>query len=608
MADTVSKYAKIKNEIQKKIDIVSLIERHVPLKQSGNGYIGLCPFHKEKTPSFSVTPNTENGGFYHCFGCQKSGDAFTFIMEKEGYDFIGAMKALAGEYGILWDVEDKDNDEKEDGAHQSSRTILLKSTEFATKFFYNEMTKNDEAVNFLKNRNINPETAKEFRLGFAPNSVTKLLQAAKANGFSENVLLETALIKKNENGVFDFFRNRIIFPIFDYSGRPIAFGGRAFGDAKPKYLNSSNTPLYDKSKIFYGYYQAQKEIKAQKTVIIVEGYMDMLALYQNGIKNVLAPCGTSFSEEHAKFLSRIAEKAVIVFDGDDAGINGAKKIVEKLMQFEVDTRHVLIPQNQDPDDFIKSENGKEKFLQLIENAQSGFEFLIDRTEKQHGVFDTFGKSRIIKEIAETLSAVQNKIMLSDYITVLSNRYKIPPKEIRSFIENFRRKKNEKEIPQKTDSDSENRSLLYTEEGMALRLFFHFPQILQEYMYGIPYGFFAEPMLNKLYYLLRNGELDRGNIFINNELSRQEKAFIAVLLKEKLGETSEKEARRQIAAKINKFRIIEKQKENKFLKQNIMKEKDEEAKGLMNKRIIENNKKIANLQVSLQTKKRGNDDE
>ncbi|MDR0304788.1 MAG: DNA primase [Chitinispirillales bacterium] len=601
MAEINNKYARIKDEIRKKIDIVSLIEHYVPLKQTGNGYIGLCPFHNEKTPSFSVQPNADNGGFYHCFGCQKSGDAFTFLMEKEGLSFIDAMKSLAREYGILWDIEeDKENCDY----NTSTRANLLKATEFATNFFYNEMTKSAEAKNYLKERGILGETAKEFRLGFAPNYSNKLLKAAQTNGIAENILIQAALVKRNEIGIFDFFRNRIIFPIFDSAGHPVAFGGRAFGDEKPKYINSTNTSLYDKSRIFYGYFQSQKEIKTQKTVIIVEGYMDMLALYQNGIKNAVAPCGTSFSEEHAKFLSRIAQKAVIVLDGDEAGINGAKKIVEKLLPFEIDIRYVLIPENQDPDEFIKSENGKENFLRLIKNAQDGFSFLINWIERQYNVFEPSGKSKAIREICKILSTVKSEIMLSDFITILSIRYKISMKEIRKSIKNYNEKQNYDATPPsllKDKIENENYQIFHTEQGKAIHIFFCFPQILQEYMYEISHDFFTDPIINKLYYFMREEKFDRKNFLENKELSEREKAFLIILASEKLTELdkesnkqvfmSEKEAKKQIAAKINKFKIIEIQKENEFLKNKIREESNEEKKKIFIDKITENLKEI-----------------
>ena len=222
---SIDRYASIKSEIQKRIDIVSLIERYVPLKRVGARYSGLCPFHNEKTPSFNVVPN-ENGGYYHCFGCLESGDAFTFLMKKEGLTFAEAVKALAKECGIPWSAGEKENE----NFNYSTKQSLLKTTEFAADFFYREMTKSDEAKNYFKKRGITGETAKEFRLGFAPNSWDKLLTAAKNAKISENLLIETALAKRNENGVFDFFINRLIFPIFNNSGQAVAFGGRAFGD------------------------------------------------------------------------------------------------------------------------------------------------------------------------------------------------------------------------------------------------------------------------------------------------------------------------------------------------------------------------------------------
>jgi DNA primase len=591
MSGTIDGYARIKNEIIKRIDIVSVIERYVPsLKKAGSSHIGLCPFHNEKTPSFSIKPNGQNGGYYHCFGCQKSGDVFNFIMEKEGLSFPEALKSLAAECGVLWDIK---NEESNVAYSSSTRTNLLKATEFATSFFYDEMTKSDDAKSYFKNRGISGETAKEFRLGFAPNSYSKLLLSAKKAGIGEDLLIETALVKKNENGIFDFFRNRVIFPIFDNSGRPIAFGGRAFGDEKPKYLNSSNTPLYDKSRIFYGYFQAQKEIKLQKAAILVEGYMDMISLYQNGIKNVIAPCGTSFSQEHAVFLSRIVEKAIIVFDGDDAGINGAEKIAEKLLAFELDVRYVLIPEKQDPDDFVKK-NGKENFAELVKNSQEGFSFFMERIEKRCNISTPAGKSRALKEILNLLTELKNQIILSDFITKISTRWKIPVSEIKRNIFNSRKGQESPQSGVTGDFQDEYRQIFYTEEGKTIHLFFWYPEILHEYLYEIPDDFFTDALVNKLYYRMKNGEIDRDGFSHSEILDNREKRFLTVLAQEEPAE-DEANAKIQVWTKIKKFRKIDLQKKNEALKIKIREESDEKKRVNMLAELALNQKEISALQ-------------
>ena len=581
------KYDAIKNEIQKRIDIVSLIERYVPLKRSGNKYMGLCPFHNEKTPSFSVVPN-ENGGYYNCFGCQESGDSFTFIMKKEGLNFLDAMRALAKECGVAWNIGESEN------SHNSStRQNLLKATEFATNFFYNEMTKSNEAKNYFKSRGITGETAKEFRLGFAPNSWDKFLLAAKNAKFSEDLLIETALAKRNPNGVFAFFRNRFIFPIFDNSGRAVAFGGRAVGDEKPKYLNSSNTVLYDKSRIFYGYFQAQKEIRQQKTAILVEGYMDMISLYQNGIKNVIATCGTSFSEEKAKLLSSVCEKVVIILDGDDAGIKGAKNAVEALLPFEIELRYALIPGGHDPDDFVR-ENGKNEFLELVKNAQDGFSFLLENLEKEHNVANPAGKSKAVREISSVLANVKNEIMLSDFITKISTRWKISVSDVKRSIFALRKNKDNDENPQNYSFFDENKRIFYTEAGKILQLLFWYPQVLQDFSYDTSQDFFAEPFVNKLFLAMKNGKIN-GNSFLHDEnLSEQEKNFLLILANERPNE-NEEEAKINAAEKIRKFRRIGLQKENEKLKEEIREEGDEEKRKEMLAKVAQNQREISALQ-------------
>lgn len=585
----IDKYIAIKNEIQKRVDIVSIIERYVPLKKSGNRYVGLCPFHNEKTPSFGVIPN-ESGGYYHCFGCQESGDAFAFIMKKDGLTFMEAMQSLAKECGVPWDVGENQNS---GDFSSSTKQSLIKTTEFATNYFYNEMTKSDEAKNYFQSRGIKGETAKEFRLGFAPNSWDKFLTAAKKANISEDLLIETALAKRNDNGVFAFFRNRLMFPIFDSSGRVVAFGGRAFGDEKPKYLNSANTPLYDKSRIFYGYFQAQKEIKLQKTAIVVEGYMDMISLFQSGIKNVVATCGTSFQEEKAKLLSTVCDKVVIVLDGDDAGIKGAKSAVEALLPFEVDVRYALLPNSQDPDDFVKK-NGKDGFLELINTAQDGFSFLLTNLENEYNVANPVGKSKAIREISNILLKIKNNIMLSDFITKISTRWKISDTDIKRSI--FSQQKDDKNIflQENNNFSDDNKRIFYTEEGKIIQLFFHYSDALQMFINQLTQDFFAEPLVNKLFLLLRQGKIDIKNFLQNENLTMQEKSFLLTLLEEKPSETEEN-AKISIEEKIKKFRKIELQRENEKLKEEIREEGSEEKRKELLERVAKNHKEISALQ-------------
>ena len=592
MPEQLDGYARIKEEVLKRADLVSLVERYVPLKKTGNGFLGLCPLHNEKTPSFYVTPNTVNGGVFYCHGCQKGGDIFKFLMEKEGYTFLEALKSLATEYGISWNIENNKN--AGEYASTTTRFALLKATEFAANFFYEEMKRNDLAKEYFKRRGISGETAKEFRLGFAPNSYDKFLLAAKNAKFDENLLLEASLIKKSDWGIYDFFRNRAIFPIFDNAGKPVAFGGRAMGDEMPKYLNSSNSPLYDKSRIFYGYYQAQNAIKQEKTAILVEGYMDMISLYQNGIKNVIAPCGTSFSQEHAVFLSRVAQKVIVIFDGDKAGINGAKKIIEKLLPLEVEARHVLIPQNLDPDDFVRK-NGKDEFEALVKNSQDGFTFCIEQIEKERNVATPVGKSKALKDIITMLAEVKNEIILSDFITNISTRWKIAPVEIKRSIYNSSKNENTATLDsENVGFQEENKRVFYTEEGRILQLFFCYPNILAKHKDEIKDDLFCEALVNRLFLLMKDGDLDKENFLQNEKLDNQEIAFLLTLSSE-YPVQDEDEAKEQIRIKLSRLQKINLQKKNESLKNQIREESDEEKRMEMLAKVADNLKEIAALQ-------------
>jgi DNA primase len=350
-----------------------IIGKKVKLKARGKDFLGLCPFHNEKTPSFTVN---DQKGFYHCFGCEAHGNIISFTMETKGLAFKEAVIQIAEENGI--EIPYEKFDEKKQNLSDRKYDILQKICDF----YVENLTSKEglEAKNYLKNRNLDNQTVKNFKLGFAINSYNSLTNFLKNQGFNENEILQTGVIAKNSSQkLYDKFRNRVIFPIFDKKSRAIAFGGRTLDDQIPKYLNSAETEFFKKNQTLYNLDKARKEIFDNGYVIIVEGYMDVISLCRNGVKNVVASLGTSLSSNHIKELFAITDKIIICLDGDQAGINAAKRASEislPIINSKKNIKFAILPDKKDPDDFI-SEFGKNEFINFINNCKNLSQILFD---------------------------------------------------------------------------------------------------------------------------------------------------------------------------------------------------------------------------------------
>lgn len=373
-------------KLRSTILVSEVVGKRIKLKQRGKEFLGLCPFHGEKTPSFTVN---DQKGFYHCFGCQAHGDVISFVMQSEGLDYKDAVTKLADDFGIL--IPSFKHDEAREIMAERDYLILEKAAQFFEKNLYNDIGK--EARDYLKKRGLNSTIAKKFRPGFSPNSFGFLTDYFRSEGFSEAEFLRTGIVGKNENGKFyDKFRNRIIFPIADKKNRIIAFGGRALGNDSPKYLNSSETEIFKKNRTLYNFFLARPAIFSKGFAVVVEGYMDAISLAANGIENVVAGLGTALGTEHLKELFYITDKIVICLDGDSAGIRAAKRVSEialPLINAKKNIAFAFLPNQMDPDDFLK-EFGRielEKILlSPVPLSESLFEFAftelaIDKNKK-----------------------------------------------------------------------------------------------------------------------------------------------------------------------------------------------------------------------------------
>jgi DNA primase len=403
------------DDLKDRADLVRIIEPYAQLKKKGANWMACCPFHQEKTPSFSVNPSK---GFYKCFGCGKGGNAFTFLMEMEGLNFPEAVQRVAEMHGIPLPEPVDDGQYKQARKRKEEKKQLadqvIDLNKIALEFWEAELqgksAKAKAARDYLEKRGISDEVQKKFRIGFAPDSWDSLLNHLKEKGADEKLIEQSGLVSVNEekDRVFDRFRGRIIFPVLDVDGRPIAFGARAMGDEQPKYLNSPETPAYVKGQHLYGLFQGKEAVRQKKFAILVEGYLDLIALHQFGITNVAASLGTAFTPEQAKLLSRFTKKVVINYDGDSAGVKAARRAVEELLPQDFEIKVLVLPNGMDPDDFLRA-NGAEAYNTARGQATPFLYFVFDASMRGRSLANPKHKAEAIEDVVPVLAAIKNPI-------------------------------------------------------------------------------------------------------------------------------------------------------------------------------------------------------
>jgi DNA primase len=368
-------------------DIVAVVERYVPLKKAGANYQARCPFHSEKTPSFSVSPTKQ---FYHCFGCGAHGTAITFLMEHAGYSFVEAVKELAGQVGL----QVPDDGAKRAPEEESHRDQLYERMEVAGRHFRQALKTAEPAIAYLKKRGVTGETAARFALGYASDD-WQPLSAAFAD-YQDPLLVEAGLVIANEGKRYDRFRDRVMFPIRNERGRVIAFGGRVMGSGEPKYLNSPETPLFHKGRELYGLHEHRRAIQGESRVLVVEGYMDVVMLDQYGVQNAVATLGTAITPDHVTRLLRLADEVIFAFDGDNAGRKAAWRALENSLPQARDGKlltFLFLPEGEDPDSFVQSQ-GAEAFRKLCDKATPLSDFLFAELSAQTDLSSQEGKVRL----------------------------------------------------------------------------------------------------------------------------------------------------------------------------------------------------------------------
>ncbi|WP_035273815.1 DNA primase [Desulfogranum japonicum] len=392
----------IKDQVREAADIVEVVGENVELRKAGNRYVGLCPFHNEKTPSFSVNPQAQ---FFYCFGCGESGDVFSFMMKYHHCDFPEALRKLAQKYHIDMPKRQMTEQEKK---RLKIKENLYGACEEATRLYEQCLVSGKEAAvaqAYLEQRGVPSEFIKRYRLGFAPSPQAVgwafQTQALQKKSIATDILEQAGLsVKKERGGYYDRFRSRIMFPIFDMTGQVVAFGGRILGDGKPKYMNSPESPVFEKSRLLFGLYQHREAIRQKRTAIVVEGNFDLLMLAVHGVDNVVAPLGTSLTPHHVRQMRSYCDQAVLLFDADTAGLKAAMRSVPYFLAESLECRIALLPEGHDPDSFVR-EAGPAGIQQRVEQARPLAEFVFDTLVKEYGL-TLSGKAKIVEDLKPLL--------------------------------------------------------------------------------------------------------------------------------------------------------------------------------------------------------------
>ena len=414
-------------EVRMKNDIVDVISGYVRLQKKGSNHWGLCPFHNEKSPSFAVSGNKQ---MYHCFGCGVSGNVYTFIMSYENYTFPEAVKMLAGRAGVnLPEVEYTEEMRRK----ENKRARLLEVNKEAAKFFYYQLRtpRGEIGLQYLKKRELTEETMKKFGLGYAGKNGTDLVQYLRQKGFEDELIKEAGLASFSETrGLSSQFWNRVMFPIQDINHRVIGFGGRVMGDGEPKYLNSPETPIFDKRRNLYGMNFARTARSGN--IILCEGYMDVIAMQQAGFTQAVASLGTAFTSEQASLLHRYTENVLLAYDSDGAGVKAALRGIGILREAGLSAKIINMQPYKDPDEFMKN-LGKDAFKERIDQAENSFFFEIRILERDYDLKDPESKTRFYREIAKKLCGFSEEVERENYLQAVAEKYAIGADNLRKLV-------------------------------------------------------------------------------------------------------------------------------------------------------------------------------
>ncbi len=553
-------------EVRTRNDIVDVISGYVKLQKKGSNYFGLCPFHNEKSPSFSVSPQKQ---MYYCFGCGAGGNVITFVMEYENFTFPEAMKLLAERAGIkLPEVEYS----KEERARADKRSILLEINKLAANYFYYQLHQPQGKIglDYFKKRELSEDTIRRFGLGFANKTSSDLYQYLKAKGYGDDILKETGLVTMEERGTYDKFWNRVMFPIMDVNNRVIGFGGRVMGDGTPKYLNSPETMVFDKSRNLYGLNYARTS--REKYMLACEGYMDVIAMHQAGFTNAVASLGTAFTSQHAALLKRYTDTVILTYDSDGAGVKAALRAIPILKEVGISTRVLSLKPYKDPDEFIKN-LGPEAFRERIEQAQNSFLFEIDVLKREFQMDDPEQRTKFQGAVARKLLEFPEAMERDNYIRAVSQAQFLPYEDLKKLVNRLgsqlvgrpaqsesRNYTKEREVQKKKEKDDGIRR----SQRLLLTWLIEKPELFEKIKGIVGADDFKEPLYHNVAQMVfdgyANGNLNPAGIlnhFINDEEQYKEvAALFNASLKESLNNEEQKKAFAETVLRVRKHSLDE----------------------------------------------------
>lgn len=499
---------KLLDELKSRLDIVDLISEYVELRRAGQNYKGLCPFHSEKTPSFMVSPEKQ---IFHCFGCGAGGDIIHFVMKYDNLSFQESLTLLAKKAGI------KTAEYRLNAPNDGIKEKLLEIQRVASKVFGENLGRSKTAYEYLKGRGLTDETIRTFSLGYALRDWHHLSNYLKAKGYPGSLTVQSGLVSSGEKGVYDTFRDRIMFPITNVQADLIAFGGRVMDDGQPKYLNSQDSPLFRKGETLYGLSLAKDAIRKKGHAIITEGYFDVVMCHQYGFENAVAPLGTALTAGHLQKLKRFTRKVIVVFDGDDAGISAARRSIPLLLEQAFVARILLLPEKDDPDSFLRRK-GKVAFSGLLGKASTEIDFILKTSRKE--------KAETIREAAEIVSSAGDMILKESLIRELAERSEIRETIIREELK--RMGKRPMEGGRAKSSPPSTPALCYDEELLLLSAVLASPERLDDVLEIVPAGEFGNSSVRNIFEKLHAGRGKKGLRAVLSSLGEEEKALVAKL--------------------------------------------------------------------------------
>ncbi|MBF0458515.1 MAG: DNA primase [Nitrospirae bacterium] len=490
----------IREEIKSHIDIVDVISDYVGLKKSGANFKGLCPFHAEKTPSFVVSPGKQ---VFHCFGCGTGGDVITFVMKEEGLSYNETIRKLSERAGIKLEPVYNQNVQE--------REVLLHIHKSAAAFFRGQLRKSEKALKYLHARGIAKESIEKFSIGYAQEGWDALLRHLRKEGFQDRHLRLSGVVVFKENSTFDIHRDRIMFPILNSSGDIVAFGGRAIEPVEPKYINSPETIIFQKKRVLFGLNAAKDGITTAKHINIVEGYLDVIMCHQHGVTNTVAPLGTALTEDHTKLLKRFTKEAVVIFDGDDAGIRAAKRAMPVILKGGILARALLLPDKNDPDSYLR-QRGVGEFKGLIAQCSSYVEFMLKNAG--YGVEN-------LREIYDTLTGVEDTVLRAKLVEELSNKASISWDELR---EKFRGKGHK---PTRTVRAHVKKRR--PDDEMLLRIYLGVPEMAGMFRPLMEMELLEDELIKRIFGELFNGNVSPTIEGLSSICTEEEIAYVTSLL-------------------------------------------------------------------------------